>query len=75
MYTHFGKGFYQDGKRNGRFKQLMERLTRKPGWFVPVSTLLDYLLEKKGHCSISRSQRFQLEARWLLGKLATGCTS
>src|SRR5581483_1475254 len=36
MYTHFGLGFFENGKVNGRFRQLMERLSKKNGWFVPV---------------------------------------
>ena len=69
MYTHFGvPGFYCDGQLNPRFKQLMERLSRKSGWFVPVSTLLDYIIEQRGHYSISVQERFQLEWKWLIEK-------
>jgi hypothetical protein len=30
-----------------RFRVLMERLSKKNGWSVRVTTILDYLLEKK----------------------------
>ena len=65
MYTHFGWGFHQDGVLNVRFRQLMERLSRKNGWFVPVSTLLDYLLEAKGAHTITPAERNGLERKWL----------
>lgn len=48
MYTHFGEDhFYEDGHLNSGFKRLIERLSRKDGWFVPVSTLLDYYKRKE----------------------------
>lgn len=72
MYTHFACGFVTDGKLNPRFEQLMTRLARKNGWFVPVATLLDYLLEQRGHREITRPERAQLERRWLGTKLFTG---
>ncbi len=43
MYTHFGSDFFSNGRINPRFANLMQRLSLRPGWFVPVSTLLDYL--------------------------------
>src|SRR5207253_3046315 len=43
MYTHLSYGFYKDGQLDSRFKALMDRLSRKRGWFVPAATLLDYL--------------------------------
>ncbi|MEJ7606938.1 MAG: hypothetical protein WKF37_11885, partial [Bryobacteraceae bacterium] len=48
MYTHFGHGFVENGKIDQRFRRLMERLSRKNGWFVPVGTLLDYLRSQRG---------------------------
>jgi hypothetical protein len=75
MYTHFGADFFQDGRLNIRFKQLMERLSRKPGWFVPVSTLLDYILNTRGHYSISSAERFKLELKWIIRKIRMGGTT
>lgn len=69
MYTHFGNGFYRQGHLDKRFRSLMERLSRKSGWFVPVSTLLDYLREQKGEKNISSTERMLLEFRWLLYKM------
>lgn len=69
MYTHFGKGFYQQGELNQRFTELMNRLARKNGWFVPVSRLLDHIAQARGGIHpITRSERAWLENRWLLHK-------
>ncbi len=74
MYSHFAFGFYQDGTIQPRFKTLMERLSKKNGWFVPVSTLLDYLLEVNGHHNITREERMKLERKWLFQKIRLGTT-
>lgn len=72
MYTHFGHGYVQDDRLHPEFRRLMERLARKKGWFVPVSTLLDFLVEKKGVTVLSDQERSHLETRWLLEKLFRG---
>lgn len=74
MYTHFSDGFYEDARLNGRFKFLIERLSKKNGWFVPVSTLLDYLLEVKGRHMLTRKERKHLERKWLMHKIRSGVT-
>jgi hypothetical protein len=75
MYTHFAKGFRDHGKLDGRFVQLMTRLSRKNGWFVPVHSLLDFLLSVNGNHVITDKERAQLERRWLLHKLKMRGTS
>ena len=72
MYTHFGARFYQNGKINPRFKFLMERLSKKNGWFVPVSTLLDFLLSQKENSIITKQERGKLERKWLYHKIIQG---
>jgi hypothetical protein len=77
MYTHFGCGFYEDGRLHPEFRRLMERLARKQGWFVPVSTLLDHLAAAGGgqpH-TLRPGERALLERRWLLHKLRTRGTT
>lgn len=72
MYTHFGLGFW-DGGLNPRFADAMTRLAQRNGWFVPVATLLDFLLERRGGESVLHpAQRRQLEWRWLLHKVRFG---
>ncbi|MBI3554476.1 MAG: hypothetical protein HY077_18420 [Elusimicrobia bacterium] len=72
VYTHFGKGFTVDGKLDPEFRRLTARLANRPGWFVPVSRLLDYLLERNGPAVISSAERAALERAWLRHKLRTG---
>lgn len=69
MYTHFASGFLEDGRINKRFKVLMERLSRANGWFVPAHTLLDFILQTRGHHRITQAERSDLERRWLWHKL------
>lgn len=72
VYTHFAFGFYDRGSLDARFQSLMRRLSRKNGWFVPVSTLLDYLLARQGHREITAAQRRAFERRWLRHKILNG---
>jgi len=74
MYTHFGFGFYRGNSLDHRFEQLIRRLARMNGWFVPVRTLLDFLLETKGRHELSPAERRRLEWRWLLHKTRVGRT-
>jgi len=72
MYAHFAYRFAQDGVLNPRFRSLMERLSRKNGWFVPVSTLLDFLASTQPSTVLSHRQRRVLEHRWLMHKIRFG---
>jgi len=71
MYTHFGHGYYQDGKLDVRFRKTMEQLARRNGWFVPVTTFLDYLAPDQPHL-LTDSERRSLERRWLMHKIRFG---
>ncbi len=73
MYTHFGHGFVSDrGAILPRFRELMQRLSAMNGWFVPVSTVLDYLESARGAVELGAPERRRLEARWLWEKLFRG---
>ena len=72
MYTHFGHGYVENGRLNARFKALMQRLSRKNGWFVPVGVLLDYLRGRHEPVEITAAQRRSLERRWLWQKMMRG---
>jgi len=72
MYSHFAFEFYGPRRLNGTFRHLMKRLSRKQGWFVPVSTLLDYLMMTQGPHEITKRERSMLERRWLWDKLRGG---
>jgi hypothetical protein len=64
LYTHFFD-FQKNGKVLPQVEQLLKRLARKNGWFVPVGTLLDYLLAQKSDPVLKDSQRKRLEWLWL----------
>ncbi|MCK4858368.1 MAG: hypothetical protein KAT58_10395 [candidate division Zixibacteria bacterium] len=72
MYTHLACGFVENGRLNHRFRELIERLAKKNGWYVPVATLLDYLLDYNGHHEITSVERRKLERRWLKVKIKIG---
>jgi hypothetical protein len=74
MYTHFAKDFFQHGRLHDAFRRRMERLAAKDGWFVPVGTLLDYIVEKRGPVELTSAQRAGLERKWLIHKLLVGTT-
>lgn len=74
VYTHFANGFVEHGELNSRFASLMRRLAQKNGWFVPVSTLLDYLRQRSPDGAIAPSNLANLERRWLFGKFRMGPT-
>jgi len=72
MYAHFARGFQENGRLQPRFRQLIERLAQKRGWFVPVATVMEYLLRVQGHHDITDDERKWLERRWLREKLFVG---
>jgi hypothetical protein len=74
MYTHFASGFCREGKLDARFQRLMTRLSRRNGWFVPIATLLDRLLEVGGRHEITAGERRRLECKWLREKILVGRT-
>lgn len=74
MYTHFADGFCENGKLSEKFKEQMERLSKRDGWFVTVSTLLDFLKKENKNQVITKKQRAELEWKWLLDKLILGST-
>ena len=72
MYTHFGHGFVRDGKLSTEFQRLMKRLAQKNGWFVPVTTLLNFLKERQGVTVLDPARTRSLETRWLWEKVFRG---
>jgi len=63
--THFGKGFVCDGHVHPGVVEVLSQLSQRPGWFQPVSTLLDYLVAAQGGTRLLEGYRlFRLEALW-----------
>jgi len=76
MYTHVAGGFQdQSGWVNEQFAHLIRRLSRKNGWFVPVSTLLDHVRRQRGDYVLTDSERSRMERRWLIHKILMGGTT
>jgi hypothetical protein len=67
--THFGKGFVKDGRLNPVTEGLLRHLAGKPGWFVPVSDVLDRLLEAGRGRSLTRREVLRLELRFLADRI------
>ena len=77
MYTHFGHGYTEGNSLNSRFRELVARLSRKNGWFVPVKQLLDYLGSRNADLggrprAITAAERRSIEWRWLMHKIRFG---
>jgi hypothetical protein len=68
--THLGKGFVQNGRVDPGAEATLRHLARLPGWFVPVSELLEYLLQsgrgrRRGWWSLARLEGRHLVDRFL----------
>jgi hypothetical protein len=68
MYAHFACGFAKDGRVHARTEELLRRLAARNGWFVPVSTLLDFLQAERAATSISAGELTTMEHRWAIDK-------
>lgn len=74
MYTHFGHGYFDQGHLDDRFRSVMQRLSQRKGWFVPVGVLLRYLETQGNGTFISSAERGRLERQWLWNKIFHGTT-
>ena len=70
MYTHFACGFEEGGSVDFRTEQLLRRLADLNGWFVPVSTLLDFLCHERQATTVPATELVSMERRWALDKMA-----
>lgn len=64
VYTHLGDHF---APVSPLFNRLIRRLAGMPGWFVPASTLLDYVGQQRGWLAIAehRGTFEQMQWRWM----------
>jgi glycosyltransferase involved in cell wall biosynthesis len=69
VYTHFACGFSNNGQVDPRVEQLLRRLARKNGWFVPVSQILDFLRDEHGTLAIPTPEIAAMERRWVRERL------
>lgn len=73
--THAGSGFVKNGEVNPETRRLLELFAARDGWFVPVSTLLDYLRLQGFGRPIPFGERRALEFRWLFHAIRRGVGS
>lgn len=64
VYTHLGSGFFPIATE---FVDRMKRLASLPGWFVPASTLLRYIGQRRGwnNTADCRAAYKQMQVNWL----------
>lgn len=67
--THLASGFVEDGKVNAEAEALLTELAGRPGWFVPVSELLDYLRQRFGERDLPWWERHRMQWQWMLSRL------
>jgi hypothetical protein len=73
IYTHFGNGFVKNGILDERFKNVINYLSNKNGWYVPASEILDYLETKnKNNSMLTYYEEILLSTKWLLWKIFHG---
>lgn len=62
--THLGKGFCAGGKVREDVERLLVRLAKRPGWFVPVSPILDELKTRRVDDSLSPREWRVMQWQW-----------
>lgn len=67
--THLGKGFTRDGRVDPGFADAVTYLASRPGWFAPVSDILDHLREGRADRPLGRGELLRLELRYLFDQL------
>jgi hypothetical protein len=70
-YVHFAARYTRNGVVDPEFRQRMEYIASKDGWFAPVSEVLDYLRQNQQPSDriISPKGLARLETKWLTQRL------
>ena len=69
VYTHFGYDFVdENGVLSEEFKKAIDYISSKNGWFVPASTLLDYVL-KDHEYKASSIYECKMDMKWLFERI------
>jgi hypothetical protein len=63
LSTHLGKGFVRGGRVDPQVEDALRYLATLPGWFAPVSDVLEHLLARRGDREITRRELYSLELR------------
>ncbi len=64
VYTHFGKEYCRNGRVQPETRRLLEHLGQRPGWFVPVGELLDWLRAQHRSDDLPRREWWRMQWRW-----------
>jgi hypothetical protein len=72
VYTHFANDFVANNEVNPTTKYLLTQLSKRDGWFAPVSTILDYLASKRNLHTLSLSEKIKIETMWFFYKIQHG---
>lgn len=67
--THLGKGFVHNGKVDDQVKEMLTYISKQSGWFVPVSSLLDHLLQDRDKSYLSVIDQYSLELEHIGNKV------
>jgi hypothetical protein len=70
--THFGKGFVTKGCVDDRTTALLEQMSRRAGWFVPVGQLLDWQRSSGAAGQLTPGEWRRMQWRWLLDLMSRG---
>jgi hypothetical protein len=70
LSTHLGKGFVKDGNMDPQVERILNQLGRRPGWYVPVTEMLDHLAknQRQTQC-LGWSKALILEMRFIMDKI------
>jgi hypothetical protein len=64
--THLAKGFVANRAVVPETERLLRRLAGRPGWFVPVGTLLDWLIEHGVSGPLPESEWRRMQWKWFV---------
>lgn len=63
--THLGKDYSSGGEVHPKTRRLLTRLAAKPGWFVPVGELLDWLRGQRDDSGMLSAREWRrMQWRW-----------
>jgi hypothetical protein len=68
--THLAKGFVANGAVLPETERLLRTLAGRPGWFVPVGTLLDWLIDQGVAGPLPESEWRRMQWRWFADLVA-----
>lgn len=73
VYTHLACGFFENGELHPEFKKNMEYLAKQNGWFVPTSTILNFLLSNQSSTqaqkTVNNTYQLILNIKWIVDRI------